>query len=173
MGIFKSKDEKAAIKAEKEIKAESRMRYTGSALQQIGKIQQGWAVDLTLDPSEQKLHITNKKNKIDITIPYERLKSFKYESETSLAQSGGTIGRALVGGLLFGGAGAVVGGMSGKGNTKTKWYGTLVFINKEGEQQELYFADLFASNNPNAAHSTFANRINKIAVDNSEEISEL
>lgn len=171
MGIFKSKEEKAAIKEKKEIKAESKMYYTGLSLQQIGKIQQGWAVNLTLDPYEEKMHIVNQKSGIDITIPYERLKGFRYENETTLAQSGGTIGRAVVGGLLFGGAGAVVGGMSGKGRTKTKWYGTLSFVSKDGENQELLFADLMGENN--LAHKTFESKINEIAVRNSEDITEL
>lgn len=184
MAFFKSKEEKAAAKEEKALskaaakeekalKAESKTKYSGTTLQQIGKLQQGWYVDLTLDPYEKKLHITNKKNNVDITIPYDRLKGFKYESETSLAQSGSTVGRAIVGGLLFGKTGAVVGGMSGKGNTKTKWYGTLTFTSKDGEQQELFFADLFESKNKDFAHSEFERKINAIAVDNSAEITEL
>lgn len=173
MAFFKSKEEKAAAKEEKALKAESKMTYSGTTLQQIGKLQQGWAVDLTLDPYERKLHIANKKNAVDITIPYERLKGFKYESETSLAQSGSTIGRAAVGGLLFGKTGAVVGGMSAKGNTETKWYGTLTFTNKDGEQQELYFADLLDMKSLRLLHSEFERRINAIAVENSEEITEL
>lgn len=195
MAFFKSKEEKAAIKEEKALskaaakeekkinkaaakeekalKIESKIKYSGTSLQQIGKLQQGWAVDLTLDPYERKLHIANKKSGVDITIPYDRLNGFKYESETSLAQSGSTIGRAVVGGLLFGKTGAIVGGMSGKGNTKTKWYGTLTYTDKDGERQELFFADLFESKNMDFAHSEFERRINAIAAENSEEITEL
>ena len=173
MAFFKSKEEKVSAKEEKALKAESKMMYSGTTLQQIGKLQQGWAVDLTLDPYERKLHIANKKSGVDVTIPYERLNGFKYESETSLAQSGSTIGRAAVGGLLFGKTGAVVGGMSAKGNTETKWYGTLTFTNKDGERQELYFADLFNMKTSNPDHMRFARRINEIAVEHSEEITEL
>lgn len=173
MAFFKSKEEKAAAKEEKALRAESKIKYSGTSLQQIGKLQQGWFVDLTLDPHEKKLHISNQKNGIDITIPYERLNGFKYESETSLAQSGSTIGRAAVGGLLFGKTGAVIGGMSAKGNTETKWYGTLAFTNKDGERQELYFADLFNAKTSNPDHTRFERKINEIAAANGEEIAEL
>lgn len=173
MAFFKSKEKKAAAKEEKALKAENKITYSGTTLQQIGKLQQGWAVDLRLDPYERKLHITNKKSGVDITIPYERLNGFKYESETSLTQGGSTIGRAAIGGLLFGKTGAVIGGMSAKGNTETKWYGTLTFTNKDGERQELYFEDLFSEKTSNSDHMRFERRINEIAVENSDEVTEL
>lgn len=173
MGFFKSKEEKAAIKAEKAIKAESKMNFTGTTAQQIGKLQQGWAVVLTLDPDAQKLHIKNAKSEIDITIPYERLRGFKLEDETTLAQSGSTVGRAVVGGMLFGKTGAIVGGMSAKGNTKTQWYGTLRYEDKNGEEQELLFAEMFSSANKNLDHSKFEHRVNEIAASNGDDITEL
>lgn len=172
MGLFKSKEEKAIRKEEKDRKAESKAVFTGSSLQPIGKIQQGWAVDLKLNPDERKLHIVNKTNAADITIPYERLRGFRLEDETTLAKSGGTVGRAIVGGVLFGPAGAVVGGMSGKGKTQTKWYGTLTYEDKNGETQELVFEELFTFKG-NTNGMDFRNHVNHIAGSNAEEVTEL
>lgn len=173
MGFFKSKEEKDAIKAEKDRKAESKVIFTGTATQPIGKIQPGWIVDLTLDPDEQRLHIKNKKESADITIPYERLREFHLEDETTLEKSGGTVGRAVVGGLLFGPAGAVVGGMSGKGKTKTRWFGTLVFENKDGDTEELIFVEFLSFKGGNPASVQFKTRVNAIAASNRPDITEL
>lgn len=166
MGLFKSKEEK-------DVKAERRAIFTGASLQPLGKIQQGWVVDLTLDPDERKLHIKNKKAGADITIPYDRLRGFTLEDETTLAKSGGTIGRALVGGVLFGAAGAIVGGMSGKGKTSTKWYGTLSYEDKSGAAQELYFEEFMSSKNASPLSVQFKTLVNAIAASNSEEVTEL
>ena len=173
MGFFKSKEEKAAIQEEKDRKRESKLTFMGCALQPIGKLQQGWAVELTLDPDEEKLHIRNQKSGIDITLPYDRLIGFKMEDETNLVQSGGTIGRALVGGLLFGGAGAIVGGMSGKGKTKTKWYGVLSYVDKNGEAQELVFEDMLSKKDKFITHTQFTTRVNQITTRYREDITEL
>lgn len=173
MGLFKSKEEKATIKAEKAIKAESKTKFTGTTMQQIGKLQQGWTVDLSLDPTDKKLHISNAKSEIDITIPYARLRGFRLEDETTLAQSGSTIGRAIVGGVLFGKTGAIVGSMSGKGNTKTKWYATLRYEDKSGEEQELLFEELFSFANKNPDSAKFERRVNEIAASNGDDITEL
>lgn len=173
MGLFKSKEEKATAKAEKELKKESKACFTGTAMQQIGKIQKGLLVDLRLDPAERKLHIVQNKNNIDITIPYERLCGFIIENETKLAQSGSTVARAAVGGLLFGKTGAVVGGMSGKGNTKTTWYATLTYEGKTGETQELIFKDFVSKENVVITHSDFSIRVRRIISENLEDVTEL
>lgn len=167
MGLFKSKEER-------DMKFERSLVFTGSTMQPIGKIQSGWLVDLTLDPEDRKLHIKNKNAGADITVPYSRIKGFSLESETTLAQSGRTVGRALIGGALFGAAGAVVGGMSGKGKTKTTWYGILSYEDKNGEIQELVFSEFLSSKkDPNLMSLKFKNRVNDIAAENRDAITEL
>lgn len=167
MGFF------SKSKEDKDHKADRSVLFTGTTLQPIGKIQQGWLVELRLDPDERKLRIKNKQAGADITIPYERLHGFELEDETTLVQSGGTLGRALVGGVLFGAAGAVVGGMSGKGKTKTKWYGTLSYEDKDGNPQELHFEEFMSGKNASIVSLQFKQRVNAIAAGNREAVTEL
>lgn len=169
MGLFKSKEEKA-------LKKEASLAFIGETLQPIGQIPTGKMVGLTLKPAEQVLNIHFEK--IDITLPYDRIRGFKLEDETTLTKNGNTIGRALVGGALFGGAGAVVGGMSTKGNTKTKWIGVLSYVDKEGNPQELTFIQWGLSGYYDGATkhygaSQFENKINEIVSRHSENITEL
>lgn len=166
MGLFKSKEEKT-------LKKEASVAFMGSSLQPIGKIPSGSLVVLTLKPTEQVLNIHYEK--IDITLPYERLRGFRLEDETTIAKSGSTIGRALVGGALFGGAGAIVGGMSAKGKTKTKWIGTLSYIDKEGNAQDLSFIQ-WGLTGPYEGESNilpFVNIVNGIVSRYGEDITEL
>lgn len=176
MGFFKTKEEKEQAKQEKAIKKEASLIFMGESLQAIGKIPSGKTVGLTLKPEDQVLNIHF--DKIDITLPYDRIKGFKLEDETTLAKSGSTLGRALVGGALFGGAGAVVGGMSAKGKTNTKWIGTLTYVDKEGNIQELNFIQWGLTGHYEGATkhygaSLFENKINEIVSRYGEDISEL
>lgn len=169
MGLFKSKEEKA-------IKKEASLIFMGESLQAIGKIPTGKTVGLTLKPEEQVLNIHF--DKIDITLPYERIKGFRLEDETTLAKSSSTIGRALVGGALFGKTGAVIGGMSAKGKTDTKWIGTLSYFDKESNLQELAFIQWGLTGHYEGATkhygaSLFENKINEIASRYGEDITEL
>lgn len=169
MGLFKSKEEKA-------IKKEESLIFMGESLQPIGKIPNGKTVGLTLKPGDQVLNIHY--DKIDITLPYDRIKGFKLEDETTLAKNGSTIGRALVGGALFGKTGAIVGGMSAKGNTKIKWIGTLSYVDKEGFFQELSFiqwglSGYYEGSTKHYGASLFENKINEIVSRYSEDITEL
>ena len=169
MGLFKSKEEKA-------LKKEASVAFMGSSLQPIGKIPSGSLVFLTLKPAEQVLNI--RFEKIDITLPYDRIRGFKLEDETTLAKNGSTIGRALVGGALFGKTGAVIGGMSAKGNTKTKWIGILSYIDKEGNLQELAFIQWgltgpYEDSNKHYGMSKFESQVNEIVSRYSEDITEL
>lgn len=169
MGLFKSKEEK-------EIKKEASLVFLGESLQAIGKIPSGKTVGLTLKPGDKVLNIHH--DKTDITLPYERIKGFKLEDETTLAKSGSTIGRAIVGGALFGKTGAVVGGMSAKGNTKTKWIGTLLYVDKDGNNQELSFAQwglsgYYEGATKHTGASLFESKVNEIASRFSDDITEL
>ena len=169
MGLFKSKEEKAK-------KKEASVMFLGETLQAIGKIASGKIVGLSLKPEEQIFNIHH--DKIDISLPYDRILGFKLEDEVTLAKSGSTIGRALVGGALFGKTGAVVGGMSAKGKTNVKWIGTLSYKDKEGTVQELGFLQIGLSGPYEGATkhygaSQFENMVNEIASRNAEDITEL
>jgi hypothetical protein len=176
MGLFKSKEEKERIKQEKELKKEASIIFMGESLQPIGKIPAGKTVGITLLPNDEKLNIHY--DGVDITLPYERIRGFRLEDETTLAKSGNTIGRAVVGGALFGKTGAVVGGMSAKGNTNTKWIGTLSYVDKEGNLQELAFIQWGLTGHYEGATkhygaSKFENKANEIVARYGEAITEL
>lgn len=169
MGIFKNKKEKDS-------KKEKYNTFMGETMQPIGKISMGQPVGLTLKSDKEVLNIHH--DKIDITLPYNRIRGFKLESETELAKSGSTIGRALVGGALFGSAGAVVGGISAKGRTDTKWIATLSYVDKEGNPQELNFiqwglTSYYEGASKHYGASQFENNVNNIASRYADDITEL
>lgn len=176
MGLFKSKEEKEQRKQEKSMKKESSVAFMGESLQSIGKIPMGKLTFLSLNPEEKVLIVSHEK--IKITLPYDRIRGFKLEDETTLAKSGSTIGRAIVGGTLFGGTGAIVGGISAKGNTKTKWIGTLSYIDKEGNLQELAFLQWgltgpYMDATKHYGMGQFEIKVNEIVSRYSEDITEL
>ena len=176
MGLFKTKEEKEKIKKERELKKESSLRYMGKNLEPIGQIPQGSFVILSLIPEKSCLNIRHQKT--DITLPYERIISFTVNNEVSLTKSGSTIKRAAIGGFLFGDTGAVVGGMSGKGNTTVKWFGTLLYKDKDGNNKELNFLEetltgCYKNANKSYMARQFEETINKIASRYAENITEL
>lgn len=176
MGLFKTKEEKELKKKEKELKKESSLMYLGNSLQPIGQIPQGSHVILSLIPEKSCLNIRHLKT--DITLPYERIISFTVDNEVSLTKSGSTIKRAAIGGLLFGDTGAIVGGMSGKGNTTAKWFGTLLYKDKDGNDKELNFLEetltgCYKNANKSYMAKQFEETINKIVSKYAENITEL
>lgn len=178
MGLFtkKTEEEKALQKEKKQATLDKLTAFSGFSMQPIGKIPQGDPVGLKLDPVNKVLKLHS--GKIDITLPYDRIQSFKVEDETNLVKSGSTIGRALVGGALFGKTGAVVGGMSAKGNTKTKWIATLTYEDKEGAIQELGFIEMgglnyYDGSTKSYSSSQFEKRLNAIVSEYREDITEL
>lgn len=176
MGLFKSKEEKEQIKQKKEQKLEANASYCGDSLQNIGKIPINGVCGLSLKPEEKVLNIHS--GKTDVTLPYERIKGFRVENETTLAKAGSGLGGALVGGALFGGAGAIVGQNLKKGATKTKWIATLSYEDKEGTLQELHFVErgltgLYDGDKKSYIATLFENVVNNVVSKNSEEITEL
>lgn len=176
MGLFKSKEEKEQIKQKREQKREASTMYLGETLQPIGKIPLNGLCSLTLKPAERVLNIHHAK--IDITLPYERLKGFRVEDETTLAKAGSGLGGAIVGGALFGGAGAIVGQNIKKGATKVKWIATLSYEDKEGASQELHFIESgltgrYSGDKKSNLAILFENVVNKIASNCGEDITEL
>lgn len=160
-----------------QLNGERKSTFHGKIQQTVGKIPAGSHVKLSFNPDLKTLNM-NKKD-ITITLPYDRVLSFRVEDETTLAKSGGTVGRAMVGGALFGGTGAVVGGMSGKGNTKTRWIATLSYQDKEGNEKELQFVECsnlgsdYDSKNKSPQAKWFEKTIANIISANQEDVTEL
>lgn len=176
MGFFKTDEEKEQKKQKKEQKQEKRAAFIGDALQPIGKIPVNGCCGFTLKPDERVLNIHS--GKIDITLPYDRIRSFQVENETTLAKSGSGLGGAIIGGALFGGAGAIVGQGAKKGKTKTRWIATLTYTDKEGMLQQLNFVErgltgLYDGNSKSLSAMSFEKVVNRIASDCSEDITEL
>lgn len=171
MGLFskKSPEEKAA-------KKEAGAMFLGETVQAIGKIPAGKCVGLSLKPADQVLNIHY--DKTDITLPYNRIKGFRLEDEVTLAKSGSGLAGAIVGGALFGGAGAIVGQNIKKGKTDVKWVATLSYEDKEGNPQTLNFIQWGVSGYYEGAAkhwgaSQFENAVNDIVSRYGEDITEL
>ena len=156
----------------------------GLSAQSLGKILTGDKISLNLDSKKKKLEIIKRvsmkdEDNIVVSIPYERLRGFILEDETTCAQSGSTLGRALAGGLLFGGVGAIVGGISSRGKTKTRWFATIKYINKDGQPAEISFMECgvfgkpYEGKNKSILGRNFEARVNEISLNYIEDINEL
>ena len=171
MGLFTKKTPE-----EKAHKKEASVLFLGETLQPIGKIPAGAVTGLSLKPDQEALNIHH--DKIDITLPYERIMSFRLEDETTLAKSRSGLGGAIVGGALFGVGGAIVGQNMKKGKTKTKWVATLTYKDKDGNTQQLSFIErgltgYYESDTKNYGSLQFEETVNKIAGRYGDNITEL
>lgn len=171
MGFFSKKTPE-----EKAQKKEKSVIFVGETLQAIGKISTGKCVGLSLKPTEQVLNIHH--DKIDITLPYNRLRGFKLVDEVTLAKSGSGLGGAIVGGVLFGGVGAIIGQNSKKGKTNVKWIGTLSYEDKEGNFKDLSFIQWgitghYEGSTKHYGAEQFENTINEIVSRYMDNITEL
>lgn len=91
-------------------------------------------------------NFTNSGHKQTFEIPSERIKQYDVIAGTEIVQSKkNMIGRAAVGGLLFGGAGAIVGGMSATDNNGTK----------EKEEERVFFIVNYKDANGETARISF------------------
>lgn len=79
------------------------------------------------------------------TLRYDQIKDVVYSSDIqTISKSKSPIGRAIAGGLLFGGTGAIVGAISGVGTKEKKEYKFYLIINytsKTGEDKFLQYED--------------------------------
>ena len=101
----------------------------------------------TLELLEDKLQIGLPLAKPDQvqTLRYDQIKDVVYTSDIQkVSKSKSPIGRAVAGGLLFGGVGAVVGAVSGT-TAKTKneyhFYVIINYTSKDGEDKFLQYED--------------------------------
>ena len=80
------------------------------------------------------------------TLCYDQITDVAFESDfQKVAVSKSPIGRAVAGGLLFGGAGAIVGAVSGttkKERTEIKFRLIIAYTSKDGEDKFLEYEDL-------------------------------
>lgn len=103
--------------------------------------------DLMYDVALYDDHLTIKMplGKQETTLNYNQITDVFYGLETEIVEKNkSVIGRAVAGGLLFGGIGAVVGGISGTG-TKTKkerhFYFIISYTSSAGEDKFIQFED--------------------------------
>lgn len=101
-------------------------------------------VDVALFDDHLELKANLKKHE-PITLQYSQITDVFYGQETEVVKKDrSVIGRAVAGGLLFGGVGAVVGGMSGVGKKEKEVTRLLLIISytsKDGEDAFLQFED--------------------------------
>lgn len=120
-----------------------------------GKQIKGTFMDLTnncayfLRLTDDKLQIEvpfAKKGSQPVTLRYDQITDVAFESDfQKVAVSKSPIGRAVAGGLLFGGAGAIVGAVSGttkKERTEIKFRLIIAYTSKDGEDKFLEYEDL-------------------------------
>lgn len=102
-------------------------------------------VDVALFEDHLELKANLKKHE-PISLQYSQITDVFHGLQTEIVEKDrSVIGRAVAGGLLFGGIGAVVGGMSGVGRKKEAQVSKLVLVisytSKDGEDAFLQFED--------------------------------
>lgn len=109
----------------------------------LGEIKAGFAVDVSL--YEDHLTLKNLFVKQPITLNYSQITDVFHGLQTEIQEKNkSTIGRAVAGGLLFGGAGAVVGAMTAQGKKEkkvTKLMFIISYTSSQGEECFLQFED--------------------------------
>ncbi len=94
---------------------------------------------------DEHLEISSPFAKNKINLDYSKITDVVYSAEIEeIQKSKSSIGRAVAGGILFGGVGAVVGAVSGSG-TKTKkerhFYLIIAYTSAQGDEKFLQFED--------------------------------
>lgn len=103
--------------------------------------------DLMYDVALYDDHLTIKVafGKQEATLKYSQITDVFYGLETEIVEKNkSVIGRAVAGGLLFGGIGAVVGGISGTGTKAKKerhFYFIISYTSSAGEEKFIQFED--------------------------------
>jgi len=123
MGLFKKKSQKATFKDAKT----------------------GYFYVLSLLDDHLQINIPFGNEKTAKTLRYDQIKDIAFDSEfQKISVSKSPIGRAVAGGLLFGGAGAIVGAVSGvtkKEKTEINFYLIIAYTSKDGEDKFLQYED--------------------------------
>lgn len=112
-------------------------------LQDVGQLKANNAVDVAL--YEDHLALSAPMSKQPVTLNYSQITDVYYGIETEIVEKGKSpIGRAALGGLLFGNVGAVVGAASGIGAKQKKEYKHIFVIgytSSSGQESFLQFED--------------------------------
>ena len=112
-------------------------------LQDVGELKKGWAVKVSL--YNDHLTLKNFAVKQPITLNYSQITDVFYGFMTEIQEKNkSTIGRAMAGGLLFGGAGAIVGAMTANGKKEkkvSKFMFIISYTSSKGEECFLQFED--------------------------------
>ena len=94
---------------------------------------------------DDRLTISSPAIKQEITLNYNQITDVSYGTQTQIVEKNkSVIGRAIGGGLLFGGAGAIVGAISGSGTKEKKeyhFYFIISYKSQDGEDKFLQFED--------------------------------
>lgn len=129
MGFFKS--EKGSIIGE-----------IFQLVEEHSNLQPNWAYEIML--FQDYLQIKQKVGgKADATLKYSQITDVFYGHKTEIVEKHGSpIGRAVVGGLLFGGAGAIVGAMTADKKVKENHlYFIISYKSSSGEDKYIQFED--------------------------------
>lgn len=108
-----------------------------------GHLAEGWMYDVAL--YEDHLEIKMPLGKDKTTLLYSQITDVEYGSVTEIVEKNkSVIGRAVAGGILLGGLGAVIGAVSGTGKKETKkrhLYFMISYTSADGEDKYLSFED--------------------------------
>ena len=112
-------------------------------LHDVGTLKTGWAIDVSL--YEDHLTLKNFAIKEPIILKYSQITDVFHGYTTDIIEKDKSIiGRAITGGILFGGAGAVVGAMTANGKKQkkvTKLMFIISYTSSQGEECFLQFED--------------------------------
>lgn len=112
-------------------------------LEDVGQLRAGSMIEIAL--YDEKLELSAPISSAPISLSYAQVTDIYYGTETEIREKNkSVIGRALIGGVLFAGAGAVVGAISGVGSKKEKVKKNLLIISytsSSGEDKFLKFED--------------------------------
>lgn len=133
----------------------------------------GLDMDIKIIVNESNRTITfkkrffNKDNKVqDVVLLFDKIRGAGYITKDELVDKS-TIGRAVVGGVLFGGIGALVGSISGQGQkVKEKPYFAIAYVDSFGNDKTLLFNHIISQ--PKA----LPKRLNEIAAENKPPVAD-
>ncbi len=108
-----------------------------------GHLSKGLMYDVSLYDDHLEIRIPLNKEKT--TLQYSQITDIEYGSRTDIVEkSKSVIGRAVAGGILLGGLGAVIGAVSGtekKKKKKTHFYFIISYTALDGDEKYLIFED--------------------------------
>ena len=109
----------------------------------IAGYSKGYMYEVALYDDHLEIIPPSKQNKLILN--YNQITDVFYGGKTELIQKPkSVIGRALVGGMIFGGTGAVIGAVSGTGTKtekKTHLYFIISYTSSDGEDKYIQFED--------------------------------